>query len=79
VTVHNADARDAFVHAKADIDKLLTHLQWLSNNRFGVDPGRVQWAQIAPLARAADLLQEICVIVAPERIADIPESQSSMH
>jgi hypothetical protein len=46
----NDDALAAFVARKTEIDPMLTRIQTLSDDHFGVAPDAVRWDHGAPLA-----------------------------
>ncbi|WP_411957174.1 hypothetical protein [Paracoccus homiensis] len=59
-TAHTNDAAlAAFVAKKAEIDAMLTRLQVFSDDLFGVDPERVNWADVGSLEYQASLLKQI--------------------
>lgn len=58
-TKSNDDALAAFVQKKAEIDAVLTRLQALSDDHFGVGPDEVTWGHIGSLGHHADLLKRI--------------------
>ncbi len=49
----------AFVQKKAEIDAMLTRLQALSDDHFGLGPDEVTWGDVTPLADYAELLKRI--------------------
>lgn len=55
----NDDALAAFVAKKAEIDAMLSRLQAFSEDHFGVDPERVNWAHVGSLEHQALLLKQI--------------------
>ena len=55
----NADALAAFVSKKAEIDRMLTRLQALSDDHFGYSPDEVTWSHAEGLAHYAELLKRI--------------------
>ena len=55
----NDDALAAFVQRKAEIDAMLTRLQALSDEHFGVAPDEVTWGHVGSLGHHAELLQRI--------------------
>lgn len=57
--MNNEKALKAFMERKAEIDNALARLQDLSDNHFNADPSKVNWADVGPLGRYAELLQEI--------------------
>jgi hypothetical protein len=58
-TRSNHDALAAFVQRKAEIDAMLTRLQALSDEHFGVVPDEVTWSDVGSLAHHAELLRRI--------------------
>jgi hypothetical protein len=55
----NDDALAAFVAKKAAIDAMLTRLQSLSDDHFGVAPDEVTWGDVGSLEHHAELLKRI--------------------
>jgi hypothetical protein len=55
----NEDALAAFVQKKTDIDAMLTRLQALSDDHFGVAPDEVTWGDVGSLEHHAELLKRI--------------------
>jgi hypothetical protein len=55
----NEDALAAFVQKKAEIDAMLSRLQTLSDDHFGVAPDEVTWGHVETLEHHAELLQRI--------------------
>jgi hypothetical protein len=55
----NDDALAAFVARKAEIDAMLTRLQTLSDDHFGVAPDEVTWGHVGTLGHYAELLRRI--------------------
>jgi hypothetical protein len=53
------DALAAFVQKKAEIDAMLSRLQALSDDHFGVAPDEVTWSHVGTLEHHAELLQRI--------------------
>jgi hypothetical protein len=49
----------AFVSKKAEIDAMLTRLQALSDDHFGVAPDEVTWGDVGTLGHYAELLKRI--------------------
>ena len=49
----------AFVSKKAEIDALLTRIQKLSDDHFGVGPDEVTWGDVGTLEHYAELLKRI--------------------
>ena len=58
-TRSNQDALAAFVQKKAEIDTMLTRLQTLSYDHFGLEPDEVTWAHVGTLEHYAELLKRI--------------------
>ena len=58
-TRSNHEALAAFVQKKAEIDAMLTRLQALSDDHFGVGPDEVTWGHVGSLGHHAELLQRI--------------------
>jgi hypothetical protein len=59
ITRSNEDALAAFVQRKAEIDAMLTRLQALSDEHFGVAPDEVTWGHVGSLGHHAELLKRI--------------------
>lgn len=55
----NDAALAAFIAKKAEIDAMLARLLAFSNDHFGADPERVNWADVGSLEYQASLLQQI--------------------
>ena len=55
----NEDALAAFVQKKAEIDAMLSRLQKLSAEHFGVAPDEVTWGHVGTLGHHAALLKGI--------------------
>jgi hypothetical protein len=55
----NEDALAAFVARKAEIDTMLTRIQTLSDDHFGVAPDDVNWGHVGSLGYYAELLKRI--------------------
>lgn len=55
----NDDVLAAFVARKAEIDAMLTRLQALSDDHFGVGPDEVTWGHVGNLGHYAELLKRI--------------------
>jgi hypothetical protein len=55
----NDDALAAFVARKAEIDAMLTRIQTLSDDHFGVGPDEVTWGDVGNLGHYAELLKRI--------------------
>ena len=49
----------AFVAKKAEIDRMLTRLQALSDDHFGYAPDEITWAHVGTLEHYAELLKRI--------------------
>ena len=58
-TRSNEDALAAFVQRKAEIDAMLSRLQALSDDHFGVAPDEVTWGDVGSLEHHAELLKRI--------------------
>jgi hypothetical protein len=58
-TSSNHEALAAFVQKKAEIDAMLTRLQALSADHFGVAPDEVTWGDVGSLGHHAELLKRI--------------------
>ena len=58
-TGSSQDALAAFVQKKAEIDAMLTRLQALSDDHFGLTPDEVTWGDVTSLADYAELLKRI--------------------
>ena len=58
-TRSNEDALAAFVQKKAEIDAMLSRLQSLSDEHFGVAPDEVTWGHVGSLGHYAELLKRI--------------------
>jgi hypothetical protein len=58
-TRSSQDALAAFVQKKAEIDAMLTRLQTLSDDHFGLGPDEVTWGDVTSLADYAELLKRI--------------------
>jgi hypothetical protein len=59
----NEDALTAFVQRKAEIDGMLSRLQSLSDEHFGVAPDEVTWGDVGSLGHYAELLKRITDMV----------------
>ena len=59
MTKSNDDALAAFVARKAEIDAILTRIQALSDDHFGVGPDEVTWGHVGNLGHYAELLKRI--------------------
>jgi hypothetical protein len=55
----NDDALAAFMQGKAEIDAMLSRLQALSDDHFGVAPDEVSWGDVGSLGHYAELLRRI--------------------
>ena len=55
----NDAALAAFVAKKAEIDAMLARLQTFSDDHFGADPERVNWADVGSLEHQLNLLKQI--------------------
>jgi hypothetical protein len=55
----NGHALAAFVARKAEIDAMLTRIQTLSDEHFGVGPDEVTWGDVGNLGHYAELLKRI--------------------
>jgi hypothetical protein len=53
------EALAAFVSKKAEIDAMLTRIQTLSDDHFGVLPDEVTWGDVGSLGHYAELLKRI--------------------
>ena len=58
-TRSSQDALAAFVQKKTEIDAMLTRLQALSDDHFGLAPDEVTWGHVTLLADHAELLRRI--------------------
>ena len=58
-----AEALDAFLARKAEIDALLDRLRAASDEHFGVHPDAVHWGHVGDLGRHAELLRRTCEAV----------------
>ena len=56
---NNAQALDAFIARKVEIDAMLARLAALSDEHFDVDPDEVHWGHVGTLAHYAELLKRI--------------------
>jgi hypothetical protein len=59
ISKSNEDALAAFVQRKAEIDTMLSRLQALSDDHFGVAPDEVTWGDVGSLEHHAELLKRI--------------------
>jgi uncharacterized damage-inducible protein DinB len=55
----NEQALDAFLAAKAEIDRLLAELATLSAEHFHSDPERINWSHVGTANHIRERLQEI--------------------
>ena len=55
----NAQALDAFIARKVEIDAMLARLTALSDEHFDVHPAEVHWGHVGTLAHYAELLRRI--------------------
>jgi hypothetical protein len=55
----NAQALDAFIARKVEIDAMLARLTALSDEHFDVHPDEVHWGHVGTLAQYAELLKRI--------------------
>jgi hypothetical protein len=58
-TRSNERALAAFVAKKAEIDRMLTRIQQLSDDHFGYSPDEITWSHLGTLGHYAELLQRI--------------------
>jgi hypothetical protein len=58
-TRSSQDALAAFVQRKAEIDAMLSRLQSLSDDHFGVMPDEVTWGDVGSLGHYAELLKRV--------------------
>jgi hypothetical protein len=58
-TSTNKDVLAAFVQKKAEIDAMLTRLQALSDEHFGVAPDEIGWDHVGTLGYYAKLLKQV--------------------
>jgi hypothetical protein len=58
-TSSSQDALAAFVQKKTEIDRMLSRLQNLSDDHFGVAPDEVTWGDVGSLGHYAELLKRI--------------------
>ena len=56
---NNAQALDAFLAAKAQIDTMLSRLKALSEDHFETHPDEITWADVGTLNHYVSLLQQI--------------------
>ena len=55
----NAQALDAFLAAKVDIDTMLLRLKTLSDDHFETHPDEITWADVGTLNHYGSLLRQI--------------------
>ena len=55
----NAQALDAFIARKVEIDAMLARLVALSDEHFDVHPDEVHWGHVGTLGHYAELLKRI--------------------
>jgi hypothetical protein len=55
----NEDPLAAFVQQKAEIDTMLSRLQALSDDHFGVAPDEVTWDHVGTLGYYTELLKRV--------------------
>jgi hypothetical protein len=55
----NAQALDAFIARKVEIDAMLARLAALTDEHFEVHPDEVHWGHVGTLAHYAELLERI--------------------
>jgi hypothetical protein len=55
----NEEALAAFVARKAEIDAMLTRIQTLSDEHFGVMPELVTWGHVGTLGHYSELLKRV--------------------
>ena len=53
------DALAAFVARKAEIDTMLSRIESLSDDHFGVAPDEVSWGHVGSLGHYAELLKRV--------------------
>jgi hypothetical protein len=58
-TKSNEDALASFVAKKAEIDTMLSRLQALSDEHFGVAPDEITWGHVGSLGHYAEKLRRI--------------------
>ena len=56
---NNAQALDAFIARKVEIDAMLARLTALSDEHFDVHPDAVHWGHVGTLAHYAELLKRL--------------------
>ena len=59
ISTTNDKALDAFITAKAEIDRLLADLAALSADHFHASPDEINWGNVGTAAHIRDRLQEI--------------------
>ena len=70
---NNAQALDAFLIAKAQIETMLSRLKALSDDLFETHPDEVTWADVGTLNHYVSLLQQIAHSAFKEgEHADVP-------
>ena len=67
ISTLNDDALAAFVARKGEIDAMLSRLQTLSDEHFGVAPDEVTWGHVGTLEHHAELLKRITYMAFNER------------
>ena len=55
----NQQALAAFVSKKADIDRMLTRLQALSDDHFNYSPDEITWGHVGTMEHYAELLKRV--------------------
>ena len=58
-TRSSEQAMAAFVAKKAEIDRMLTRLQALSDDHFGYSPDEITWDHVGTLGYYAELLKRV--------------------
>jgi putative heme iron utilization protein len=56
---NKAQASDAFIARKAEIDAMLERIKALSDDHFDTCPDDINWGHVGTLAHYADLLKRI--------------------
>jgi len=56
---NKAQAIDAFIARKAEIDAMLERIKALSDDHFDTSPDDINWGHVGTLAHYADLLKRI--------------------
>ena len=59
ISTSNDDALAAFVARKGEIDAMLSRLQTLSDEHFGVAPDEVTWSPVGSLGHYVGLLKRV--------------------